>query len=256
MRSGWGGPGRLLWFVAWLTACAVDSRSAGTEPLTPFAGTGGTPGNTPSSDMVPGPSSAGSVAAMSSTSSVEPTGDASGVPTNGPQDGKALAADSGVPVESLPGSRTVTGHVIDFFRRPVPNVLVHIGDATTTTDGQGLFSIASVGAAYDAALLVNTVHFSHAARYGYLYQGLTRGDPTLQVYEALPERQTSLTVSIDNVDFSAGKRWVSFAFSSPDARFAGLLDSSSVTVGATGWTGPATTTGTAHALTVLVRWHG
>jgi hypothetical protein len=47
------------------------------------------------------------------------------------------------------------------------------------------------------------------------------------------------------------RRSVIFTFSSPDARYISRLDSQAQVLGATGWSGPSSTVGTAHALQVL-----
>jgi hypothetical protein len=159
-------------------------------------------------------------------------------------------ADGGI----LSGPAAVRGRVIDFFRRPVPDVPVTIGPTTVLTDAEGVFSIADIEGPYTASLVLSMIRNNAPARYAYVYEGLTRLDPTLQVYSALVQRSTSsVTVTLQNVDFEDPNRQVIFAFSSPDGRFANTaLDGpASILLGAPSWTGPSTTAGNAHALRVL-----
>ena len=89
----------------------------------------------------------------------------------------------------LPTTISVHGHVIDYWRRPVEGITVSIGAGSALTDVTGAFSIANVTTPYDASLEVKWTGVNTAARTnGYLYRGLRREDPTLQVYIASPER--------------------------------------------------------------------
>ncbi|HTV22408.1 MAG TPA: hypothetical protein VMG12_27155, partial [Polyangiaceae bacterium] len=81
--------------------------------------------------------------------------------------------------------------------------------------------------------------------------GLTRADPTLQVYYGRPERNTSLDVTASDAAFPEGDNFrMAFAFSSPDGAYyaPGISDAEpSLPVY---WNGPAETQGNAHALYV------
>jgi hypothetical protein len=159
------------------------------------------------------------------------------------------------PVEPPP-SIVVEGRVIDFFRRPVPLVPVSIGGQTATTDAQGAFRIEGVEPPYDASLMLNFTRDGVPSRYGYVYQGLTRDDPTLQVYSALIQRgATSLEYAINDFDFETADPAQSFivAFGSPDGRFVeeGLSPPGGEFLGVPAWTGPATIEGTFHGLRVV-----
>src|SRR5688572_5074274 len=76
----------------------------------------------------------------------------------------------------------VRGKVIDFWRQPVAGVEVTIGETTARTDATGAFTIERVTPPY-AALAVFSVTYpsSNTREYRWLYEGLTRADPTLQV---------------------------------------------------------------------------
>lgn len=146
------------------------------------------------------------------------------------------------------GPFVVTGRVIDFFRRPVPNTNVTIGGTTVLTNAQGEFSISGVEAPYTASLMAIQTRTNGQGRYGYVYEGLTRTDPTLQVYVALPQRAaSSISLQFQNT-FEAGQS-ATLAFSSPDGRFVDEDRGNTVQIiGAPNWTGPATMTGNIHAL--------
>jgi hypothetical protein len=160
-----------------------------------------------------------------------------------------LPLDAGATDAQSPGGNVVNGRVIDFFRRPVPNLAVTIGATTATTNAAGEFSITGAEPPYTASLMVNMIRSGGQAHYGYVYEGLTRSDPTLQVYSALVERSaSSLAVSFDNVVFDEG-RYAVLAFQSPDALFVdGETTANTEFLGAPSWSGPDRLTGTIHAL--------
>jgi hypothetical protein len=157
--------------------------------------------------------------------------------------------DAGLADAAPPASGSVSGRVIDFFRRPVPNQAVTIGGETVATDAQGRFTLEGVAGSYTASLMVNMIRAGGQAHYAYVYEGLTRRDPTLQVYSALVERSTSsLLVSFENVVFEAG-RFAILAFESPDGRFADTETSGDTEfLGSPVWSGPSAITGNIHAL--------
>jgi hypothetical protein len=90
----------------------------------------------------------------------------------------------------------VSGRLIDFWRRPVPNVTIKIpGVATTSkTDADGNFSIEDVPATYDIEFLVTP----DGMTFRWLYTGLTRRDPTIQVMEAFPDQSAYYAVTATN----------------------------------------------------------
>ncbi len=95
---------------------------------------------------------------------------------------------------------TVHGKVINHWRRPVPNVPVMIGDQMDTTDSFGEFQISNVSDTYDVHMVVTFSRYTNTqAQYGWVYEGLTRRDPTLQVYEGLPLRNGDFEFTPTNV---------------------------------------------------------
>ncbi len=145
------------------------------------------------------------------------------------------------------GDTTVNGHVIDFWGHPIGNVPVQIGSTLVTTDGQGAFTIASVAAQYDVSLVVNFAGDYPRETYGWVYQGLVRRDPTLQVYAGLARRSANILIKPANAVLDAS-RTLTVALGGSDGA-AELTE-----VGANGvqtstdWHGPATTQERAHGL--------
>jgi hypothetical protein len=161
-------------------------------------------------------------------------------------------ADAGPPDEAAPPVIVnVTGRVVDFSQRPLPNVPVTIDGTTVATNAQGQFSIAGVEAPYTASLTINQQN-GRTVHYGYVFEGLTRIDPTLQVRGGLPSRSSSMNITLQNADFTDTALEALVAFSSRDHALATGLTNPLTTLVSSSWTGPATTTGTAHGL--LVRY--
>lgn len=211
------------------------------------SGSGGTSGagGSPTSNAGGGGSSGSGVAGAAGGASVST--DTSQPPGSGSDAG--TAADASPPSA---GDIVVSGRVIDFSRRPVPGTAVTIGESTAITGADGAFSIEGVQAPYTASLVIDMIRGGGQARYGYVYEGLTRVDPTLQVYSALPERSTSsLTVTFQNVAFDVGE-YAILAFSSADGRFVDD-DTTNDTefLGSPAWSGPPAITGNIHALLAL-----
>ncbi|HKY37810.1 MAG TPA: hypothetical protein VJN18_17830 [Polyangiaceae bacterium] len=80
---------------------------------------------------------------------------------------------------------TVRGKVIDFWGQAVPGVPVQIGETLVQTDAMGEFELADVADEYDISL---SIELNSITLHGYVFQGLTRRDPTLQVYKGLTDR--------------------------------------------------------------------
>lgn len=144
---------------------------------------------------------------------------------------------------------TVRGKVINHWLHPVPNVPVMIGDAMVTTDASGLFEIPDVEATYDAKLVLTFSRYgSGQEQYGWVYEGLTRRDPTLQVYWGLPLNSANHQLTLTNAPIESnavvvsalGGEYHNWARESPT----GVQTS-------TDWYGPGTVTMTGHGLTWL-----
>ncbi len=145
------------------------------------------------------------------------------------------------------GDKTVRGHVIDYWGHPIGNVPVQIESTLVATDAQGVFTIGSVAAEYDVSLVVDFSGDHPRERYGWVYQGLTRRDPTLQVYAGLARRSANVQIKPTNAVLDA-TRTLTVSLGSPD----GAAEFTEVAAGGvqttTGWRGPATTQASAHGL--------
>ena len=153
-----------------------------------------------------------------------------------------------------PETIVVSGRVIDFFRRPVRDVPVRIDGQTVESGEDGSFEIRGVQVPYDVSLMLTMTRQNTPARYGYVYEGLTRPDPTLQVYSALVQRGSgSFDVTIENAAFEDEPlRRAIVAFSSPDGRFAeeSITSESTSLLSGIDWTGPVGIDGNVHALCI------
>jgi hypothetical protein len=184
------------------------------------------------------------------------TGLPDAAPTEGGNGGVGGAAppDAGPFDPEPPETIVVSGRVIDFFRRPVRDVPVSIDGQTVESGEDGSFEIRDVEVPYDVSLMLTMMRQNTPARYGYVYEGLTRPDPTLQVYSALVQRASGpLDVTIENAAFEDEPlRRAIVAFSSPDGRFAeeSITSESTSLSGGINWTGPVGIDGNVHALCI------
>jgi hypothetical protein len=244
-----GSLGGLCLVLACQGVLGIEDLQEGPRPSAAGGGSAG------SGDVsVAGSSGAGGSSAGAGTSSAGSSGVAGSVSAG-------AGGDAGTP-EPLPDGGTpdgggvgdgivVAGRVVDFFRRAVPETVVTIGTATAVTDAQGAFSISGVEAPYTASLVINMIRGGGQARYAYVYEGLTRADPTLQVYSALSERSSSsISVTFDNITFDGP--YAILAFGSPDGRFVDEETTNDTEfLGSPAWTGPTTISGNIHALSAF-----
>lgn len=168
--------------------------------------------------------------------------------------GAAGAAGAGGAAAGSAGSggagsgSTVHGTVIDFWGHKLPSVPISIGGKLTTTDAQGAFSVDNVAAQYDASLLIEYMA-GKPRKLGWVFQGLSRRDPTLQVYEGLPDKLGYFDIKPNNPATLTGTRTLSVALGGPDGSgsYDDLMgagtDGSSMS-----WEGPDETQATAYAL--------
>jgi hypothetical protein len=207
------------------------------------AGSGGRSGNASGDDNDAG-------IAGSSGASGEPSEAGSGGSAGTSAAGDAGAAGHAGGAGGAPADTgAVQGRVIDYRRNPLANALVRIGDQSTMTDAGGNFSIADVASSYDVTLTIHTNINSTNATIAWRVEGLTRRDPTLQVYRGLPDRTTTLDITISHVTFPlASMQKISFDWTSVDGDFGDDLDSASTSFLSAGWVGPAQSQGNAHAL--------
>lgn len=150
--------------------------SGGSKTTEPNGGSATSPGGAPTDGGSP---VAGSAQGGSSA--------LGGAPGDGGTDPGPLAGAGGDGTQPG-GPGTVHGSVVDFWNHKLANIPVQIGDELTSTDDKGEFTIENVPETYDVSFVTtrefNTVTYSFA----WVYQGLTRRDPTLSVvYAALPQ---------------------------------------------------------------------
>jgi hypothetical protein len=170
----------------------------------------------------------------------------------GGSSGMGMLPDGGMAGAGVSGPITVAGRVVDFFRRPAPGLRVTIGQQEVLTGDDGEFSIAGVVPPYDVSLIASTSQSDFSFRYyAYVYQGLTRADPTLQVYYGRPERSSTVNLAVTGASFVDESRRLIFAFSSPDGHYAASGINFETPSLYPGWGGPILTAGNAHALLVL-----
>jgi hypothetical protein len=163
---------------------------------------------------------------------------------NEPSGGAAEGGTGGAP-EPVDGP--VHGTVIDFWGKPLSNVTVQIGEAAIATDKDGKFTVDPVPAEYDASLTISRQGGDKI--YAWYYQGLTRRDPTLQVYQAREDRGTTGYLYTSGATV-VGSDTISASLGTPD----GSTEKANITTDAVGnyfspeWQGSASTSGTIHAL--------
>ena len=210
-----------------------------------------------------GDSGSGGRSASGSGGDTKPQGGSS--PTAGSSGrGHGGAAAGGVSVAGTAGDATgdagaagapvtnsaVHGHVVDFWGHQLSGVPVEIGGTLVTTDDHGAFTIEGVAAEYDASLVVEFPDNYDGQVYGWVYQGLTRRDPTLQVYAGLEAQSGNVSITPTHADatLTAG-RTQSFSFGGPDGNWE-FTEVGAQGYGQTsvGWHGPVKTQQTVHGL--------
>lgn len=167
----------------------------------------------------------------------------SGNSTNAGSGGASGTGTSGTaPVEG-----TVHGKVIDLWESPLANVPIQIGDQVGTTDANGEFSFDDVPAEYDASLKIQIEN--PPSDYGWVYQGLTRRNPTLQVYQGRQERSATVEVATQGVPKpKPADHEAVVAFGMPVGARTGTVDTETGTYFEPSWLGANETPATVHAL--------
>jgi hypothetical protein len=148
-----------------------------------------------------------------------------------------------------PTAGPVHGTLIDFWGRTLSNITLQIGGTITSTDRDGKFTFAvDVPAEYDVSLKLERE--AGGKVYGWVYQGLTRRDPTLQVYQARDDRDTDGYVTITSEDAVGTNDTISGAWGTADGSYEkrDLDTSQNGNYFNPKWQGAATNMGTAHAL--------
>jgi len=211
------------------------------------SGTGGKGGTTGGSSGTGGDSGEGGSDTGGTSGTGGSTGGAGG--SGGTAGSGGSNAGSGGSAGSVNTDPTVRGKVVNHWLHPIPNVPVMIGDAMTTTDDDGEFEIPDVEATYDAQLVLTFSRYgSGQEQYGWVYEGLTRRDPTLQVYWGLPLHSADHQITIANAPSEANAVVVS-ALGGEYHNWA--RESATGVQTSTDWYGPSTVTMMGHGLSWL-----
>jgi hypothetical protein len=205
---------------------------------------------------------AGSITASSgaSTSYVPPgSGGASSATLTASAAGKTASAVITIN-EPVVTTVTVSGTVEDLFGQPQPGLAVKIGSSATNTDANGNFSIANVATPY------NTIVVDSANSVGYVFEGLTRSDPTLQLFTlSFFTPDNTATINTGNLSGGAGfpnpvSHRTVVAFGSNEGFspvvVLGAGDGPGYGPTSVNWSGSPTTNGALHALQAVVDGNG
>jgi hypothetical protein len=167
--------------------------------------------------------------------------------------GRSDVGSGGTPANMAPTTSAVRGTLIDVRRRPLANVMLHVGDQTATTDDVGKFSVDNVSATYDVSFKLTTIVRQMPTTYAWRFEGLTRRDPTLQVYKAAEQQLTGLTWHNEGATFplQADQRILA-GFGSPDGDFSAGVNTAEYESPVCYWSGPASTLGVTHGLLFTV----
>ncbi len=138
---------------------------------------------------------------------------------------------------------SITGTVIDDLLVPIAGVQVHIGAQTATTATDGSFTISGVAAPYDAIIVTPGAN-GHG--HGYVFQQLTRVDPTLQL-PLEPLRDGKTTTVQGGIAASAGVAFVDVGPRPTHADWTALSVGSPFSLSAS-WTGSASLAATGYLL--------
>lgn len=143
---------------------------------------------------------------------------------------------------------TVHGTLIDVWGKALGNTVINLGDEQTATDKDGKFTFENAPAEYDVSLKVATEGGGHI--HAWYFQGLTRRDPTLQIYRAREETYTTAYLKATSPALLATDT-IAAAIGGAD----GNTEKQNLTPNNAGgnyftpnWVGGTTTQATAHAL--------
>lgn len=195
--------------IVWLLSLGACTSVLGIEDLHegPRPGTGVTTGGTDSAQA--GKTNTGGK--NGTGGSTEPNGGSTNAgavnqPNGGAGAEGGMGNQAGAGGELNPDDPTVRGHVIDIWGHKLPDIPVQIGDTLTTTDANGAFVIANAPASYDVSLDIEFQQGAQHRSFGWVYQGLTRRDPTLQVKWGLPFRSGQTELAPPGVTVGAGEK--------------------------------------------------
>ncbi len=146
------------------------------------------------------------------------------------------------------GPVTIAGKVVDIYGNVAAGAtVVVIGKSPTTTDAMGAFSIANVTPPYDVATVTTAGGISFVT----VFSRLTRTNPTLlSISQPMVPNTSSVSGNLSGPGVTLpapALRRAAVWFESPDVGSSTTTTTNPYTV-QLGWSGPATTTGTVHAM--------
>lgn len=242
----------LVWLLA-LGACTsilgIDDLHQGARP-----GSGGEAATGATSNSNAGESSAGEGNVGGKTNTAGTSNTVGGVNPAAGVGGEGGSGEVGTPGGAPqggapnPDDTTVRGHVIDFWGHPVPSIPVQIGDVLASTDAKGEFVFEDVPTTYDVSFVFDHAGFPEQSD-AWVYQGLTRRDPTLQMYAGVTERSGDLDIAFEPKPTITATQTIWVALGGADG---GTVFDDLPAAGYPGtyayWYGPATAQQTAHGL--------
>lgn len=204
------------------------------------SGSGTQGGNSSSAGTISGGGTGANAGASASGGSGQDAG-AGNEPVGGAMPGAAGATgDAGAGGATVAPSGAVHGKLIDRWGAPIANITVLLGNEQVQTGMDGTFTLADVPQEYTLRVLVpGTV---------WVFQGLTRRDPMLQIYSGRTARSAYLEVTSMGAVLGTNDQ-LSLAVGAPSGsyEYADIGVDSPVTLNLD-WDGPATTAATVHGL--------
>jgi hypothetical protein len=164
--------------------------------------------------------------------------------TSGAGDGGAPAGGAGAGGAGTHEGTAIQGTVIDAWGHTLAGIPVALGKASTVTSETGQFSFSNVPETYDLSLFVEWSQPNGA--FGWIYQGLSRRDPTLQVYQGSPEREAQFEITQNSGTFTPDSVWF-LALGSANGSWLQSSGANGVNFSAY-WEGPTVNTWTIHSL--------
>ena len=235
------------WLLASLSAIAACNSVLGIEHLYPGPRGGAANGNGGTDASTSGQNVGGN----QNNGGNQNSGGNGGFNNGGSANASSSTAGSaGISLGGEGGSSAgpVRGKVVDLWGTPLPNITIEVAGQLGATDPKGEFDFADVPETYDASLVIQIQNPEH--KLAWVYQGVTRRDPTFQVYQGRQLYDTQVTVQPTNVPAplpSGDSISVAFGFPAGAREIANVSPPAGKVMFAE-WAGGPTTTGTAHAL--------
>jgi hypothetical protein len=173
---------------------------------------------------------------------------AEAAPTEEPTDANSVE-DSGRAEADAPSTAMtpVVGRVVDFWGHELGGVSVQIGDLAAMTDAQGVFRFEQVAVEYDVSIVMQLGEAG--PMHAYVYQGVRRRNPTLQVFRGLSDRTAKLETPLSqSAQLIVDGRVLGVAMAGSDGAFDRQYASPGGASLNVSWVGPLTTMVSAHGL--------